>query len=48
METIDTQTSLKPFELRIVSIGFWLVGLAIAVTAVSYVLNMRFQSRWCQ
>jgi hypothetical protein len=46
METNDTQTGLKPAELRTISVGFWLVGIAIAVTAVSYFLNMEFSIQW--
>jgi len=33
---------LKSLETRTLSIGFWLVGLAIAIATVSYVLNMIF------
>ncbi len=46
METTIAQTDLKPLEVRTVSVGFFLVGLAIAITAVSYVLNMTFTHQW--
>ncbi len=46
METTITRTGLKPLEIRTVSVGFLLIGIVIAVTAVSYVLNMTFPYQW--
>jgi hypothetical protein len=46
MATLNMQTGLKPLEIRTISVGFLLVGLAIAVTAASYVLNMTFPYQW--
>lgn len=45
-ENNSTQTGFKPAELRTISLGFWLVGIAITVTAVSYFLNMEFSIQW--
>lgn len=46
METALEQPGLKPPELRTLYAGFLLVGLAVAVTAASYVLNMTFSIQW--
>jgi hypothetical protein len=46
MTTAIKQDDLKPLERRTLQIGFVLVGLAIAVTAVSYLLNMTFVWQW--
>jgi hypothetical protein len=37
---------MNPLELRTVQVGFVLAGLVIAVTGVSYLLNMEFQYQW--
>jgi len=46
METTIPRAGLKPLEIRTLSVGFLLVGIVIAVTAVSYVLNMTFPYQW--
>jgi len=46
METAVEQPALTPRELRTLNAGFLLVGIAIGVTAVSYVLNMTFSVQW--
>lgn len=46
METVVEQSGLEPRELRTLYAGFLLVGLAVAVTAASYVLNMTFSVQW--
>jgi hypothetical protein len=46
METTARQSTATPTEIRSASIGFILVGLGVAVTAVSYVLNMTFPLQW--
>lgn len=46
MESLENKTGLKPLELRIIQVGFVLAGLVIAVTGVSYILNMEFQYQW--
>ncbi|MCK4898459.1 MAG: hypothetical protein KAS38_06770, partial [Anaerolineales bacterium] len=37
---------MKPLEVRTLIVGFILVGLAVAVTTVSYLLNMTFVYQW--
>lgn len=46
MENTIVRTDLKLLESRTVWVGFLLVGIVIAVTAVSYVLNSPFPIRW--
>jgi len=46
MENTITRTGLKPLEVRTVSVGLILAGLAIAITGVSYILNMTFTHQW--
>jgi hypothetical protein len=46
METANEQNSLKPLKVRTVSVGLILAGIAIAVTGVSYLLNMEFTYQW--
>jgi predicted neutral ceramidase superfamily lipid hydrolase len=43
METGEARTDMEPLEKQVVRVGFWLAGLVIAVTAVSYLLNMTFR-----
>ena len=40
------QKGSKPLEVRAVQAGFILAGFVIAVTGVSYLLNMEFQYQW--
>lgn len=44
--TTVAQTELKPLEKRTLIVGFILVGIAVAVTTVSYLLNMTFVYQW--
>jgi hypothetical protein len=37
---------MKPLEVRTLIVGFILVGIAVAVTTVSYLLNMTFVYQW--
>jgi hypothetical protein len=37
---------LNPLEMGTLVVGFLLTGVAIAVTTVSYALNMTFQYQW--
>jgi hypothetical protein len=46
LTTSVAQTELKPFEVRALIVGFVLVGLAVALTTVSYLLNMTFVYQW--
>jgi hypothetical protein len=46
MTTAVAQTKLKPLEIRTLIVGFVLVGIAVAVTTVSYLLNMIFVYQW--
>ncbi len=46
MSNSSTQTDLKPLETRTLQVGFILAGLVIAVTGVSYLLNMKFQPQF--
>jgi len=46
MTTAVAQTELKPLEVRTLIVGFILVGIAVAVTTVSYLLNMTFVYQW--
>lgn len=46
METPSTQSDLQPLEKQTMRIGFILAGIVIAVTAVSYLLNMTFTYQW--
>lgn len=46
MISTDSQTGLKPLEVRTAQVGFLLVGIVIGLTAVSYVLNMEFRYQW--
>ena len=41
-----SQKGLKSLEVRTAQVGFVLAGLIIAVTGVSYLLNMEFQYQW--
>jgi hypothetical protein len=46
MTTTVAQTELKPLETGTLIVGFILVGIAVAVTTVSYLLNMTFIYQW--
>ena len=46
MTTTVAQTELKPLEVRTLIVGFILVSLTVAVTTVSYFLNMTFVYQW--
>jgi hypothetical protein len=46
MNDSSNQKGLKPLEVRTIQVGFVLAGLVIAVTGVSYLLNMEFQFQW--
>ena len=46
MEALNTQTDLNALEVRTVSVGLVLAGLAIAITGVSYISNMAFSHQW--
>ena len=46
MTTTVAQTELNPLEVRTLIVGFILVGIAVAVTTVSYLLNMTFVYQW--
>ncbi len=46
MGSTNTQTTLKPLEVRTATVGLILVGLAIVITGVSYILNMTFTYQW--
>lgn len=46
MTTTAAQTELKPLETRTLIVGFIQVGIAVAVTTVSYLLNMTFVYQW--
>jgi len=46
MTTTAAQTELKPLDTRTLIVGFILVGIAVAVTTVSYLLNMTFVYQW--
>ncbi len=46
MSNSSNQTGLKPLEARTLHVGFILAGLVIAVTGVSYLLNMKFQPQF--
>ncbi len=37
---------VKSLEVRTIQVGFMLAGLIIAVTGISYLLNMEFQYQW--
>ena len=37
---------LNPLEMGTLVVGFLITGIAIAVTTVSYALNMTFQYQW--
>ena len=42
----NAKTELNRLEVRIISIGLILAGIAIAITGVSYILNMSFTYQW--
>jgi hypothetical protein len=46
MNDLSDQKDLKSLEVRSIQVGFVLAGLVIAVTGVSYLLNMEFQYQW--
>lgn len=46
MNDSPEQKGLNPLEVRTIQIGFVLAGLVIAVTGVSYLLNMKFQPQF--
>jgi hypothetical protein len=46
MTTTVAQTELKLLEVRTLIVGFIMVGIAVTVTAVSYLLNMTFVYQW--
>lgn len=46
MNDLSNPKGLKPLEVRTIQVGFILAGLVIAVTGVSYLLNMEFQYQW--
>jgi hypothetical protein len=46
MTTTVAQSELKPLEVRTLIVGFILVGIAVAVTTISYLLNMTFAYQW--
>ena len=46
MNDLSSQTGSKSLEIRIFQVGFLLAGLVIAVTGVSYLMNMEFQYQW--
>jgi hypothetical protein len=46
MSSTIARTGLKSLETRTIAVGFLLVGIVIAVTAVSYVANMTFDYQW--
>jgi len=43
MNDLSDQKDLKSIEVRTIQVGFVLAGLVIAVTGVSYLLNMEFR-----
>ena len=46
MVKTNTEIELNRLEVRIISIGLILPGIAIAITGVSYILNMTFTYQW--
>ena len=46
METATMQSDPKRLEVHILSAGFLLLGVAVAVTTASYVSNMAFSHQW--
>ncbi|MEE9553870.1 MAG: hypothetical protein V3W18_06185 [candidate division Zixibacteria bacterium] len=46
METASYQSNLKPLETRAIAVGLILVGLAIIITGISYLINMTFTYQW--
>ncbi len=46
MNDSTSQKGSKPLEVRAIQVGFILAGFVIAVTGVSYLLNMEFQYQW--
>ena len=46
MTTTVAQTELKPLETKTLIVGFILIGIAVAVTTFSYLLNMTFVYQW--
>ena len=46
MTTTVAHSELKSLEIRTLIIGFILVGIAVAVTSISYLLNMTFVYQW--
>lgn len=46
MEDTIKRSDREPLEVRTVMVGLILAGLAIAITGVSYILNMTFSLQW--
>jgi hypothetical protein len=46
MVITNAKNELNRFEVRIISVGLILSGIAIAITGVSYILNMTFTYQW--
>jgi len=46
MNDLTSQKGSKLLEVRAIQVGFILAGFVIAVTGVSYLLNMEFQYQW--
>jgi hypothetical protein len=46
MDDSSDHKGLSTLEIRTIQLGFVLAGLVIAVTGVSYLLNMEFQYQW--
>jgi hypothetical protein len=46
MENAKPEKSIEKLEIRAISIGLILSGLAIVITGVSYILNMNFTYQW--
>ena len=43
MESKEEQSGFSSLEKQVVHVGFWLAGIVIAITALSYVQNMTFR-----
>lgn len=43
MGKVMERDSLEPLESQVLRVGFWLAGIVIAVTALSYVQNMTYR-----
>jgi len=46
MVITNSKPELNRLAVRIISIGLILAGIAIAITGVSYILNMTFTYQW--